>query len=146
MIAVSRRTMLALLSGAGAMSLGAGFLWLRRPETLIREIVANRFPGINISPGGIALLTRDLKQARFQEWGRRIALEAGALAAGVVGIDALARWRISAAQFSQLERKVVTFLVFGSDLLDLKDPKTELVTYTAMPEMCPNRFAQYDSP
>ncbi|MGA7805722.1 hypothetical protein [Bradyrhizobium sp.] len=146
MIAVSRRTVLGFLSAAGAMSLGAGFLWVRRPETLIKEIVARRFPGVKISPGGIAALTRDLEQARFQEWGRRIALEAGVLAAGIVGIDALARWRISAAQFSQLERKVVTFLVLGSDLLDVKDPKTELVTYTAMPAMCPNRFAQYDSP
>src|SRR5271168_329460 len=102
MTAFSRRGVLALLSAVGAMSLGGGVLWADRPEALVRKILANRFPGVNISPASISALTRELKQSRFQGWGRRIALEAGAWAAGVVGIEVLAKSRITAPQFSQL--------------------------------------------
>lgn len=99
---------------------------------------------MRINATGIAALTRDVKAAKFQTFGRRLALEAGARAAGIVGLDALAQWKITATQFSQLERKVVTFFILGSDFLDVKDPKSDLVTYVAAPEVCPNRFAEYD--
>ena len=99
---------------------------------------------MRINATGIAALTRDIKEAQFQTFGRRLALEAGARAAGIVGLDALAEWKITATQFAQLERKVVTFFILGSDFLDVKDPKSDLVTYVAVPEVCPNRFAEYD--
>jgi hypothetical protein len=57
----------------------------------------------------------------------------------------MTRWRLTATGFSQLERKIVTFLVLGSDLLDVKDPKTDIVTYNTFPEACPNRFARYET-
>jgi len=111
---------------------------------LIGRILNRRFPGVRTSPGSLAALTRDIKAARFQTFGRRLALEGGARAAGIVGLDALAQWKLTAPQFSQLERKVVTFFILGSDFLDVKDPKSDLVTYEAAPEVCPNRFAEYD--
>ena len=111
---------------------------------MIGEIWSRRFPGVRVDPTSIAALTRDIKAARFQTFGRRLALEGGARAAGIVGLDVLARWKLTATQFSQLERKVVTFFILGSDFLDVKDPKSDLVTYEAAPEVCPNRFAEYD--
>jgi hypothetical protein len=139
----SRRVMLALLT-AGAASAAGVFAWKVDPEALIGKIFSRRFPGVRINATGIAALTRDIKEARFQTFGRRLALEAGARAAGIVGLDALAEWKITATQFAQLERKVVTFFILGSDFLDVKDPKSDLVTYVAVPEVCPNRFAEYD--
>jgi hypothetical protein len=78
---VSRRVVLGLLSTAGAVAVGV--LWANRPEALVKKILAARFPGVVIAPAGIAVVTRDLKQARFQQLDRRIALEIGAWAAGV---------------------------------------------------------------
>jgi hypothetical protein len=144
MARLSRRMVLTLLATAGATS-AAGLYFFRNstPEALIGKILARQFPGINIDPVSIAALTVDIRAARFQTFGRRLALEIGARAAGVVGIDALAEWKKTAPQFSQLERKVVTFFILGSNFLDVKDPKSDLVTYEAIPAICPNRFAEY---
>jgi hypothetical protein len=140
----SRRVMLVSLAAAGAASAGGAYLWTVGPEALIGKILSRRFPGVRINAASIAALTRDIKAARFQTFGRRLALEGGARAAGIVGLDALSRWKVTAAQFSQLERKVLTFFIIGSDFLDVRDPKSDLVTYGAFPEACPNRFAEYD--
>jgi hypothetical protein len=141
---ISRRVVLALLFAAGGLA-GGGTLWSNRPEALVGKILAKRFPGVKISPDSISALTRDLELARYQALGRRVALEAGALAAGIVGVDVLSRWRLTATQFSHLERTIVTFFILGSDLLDVKDPKTDIVTYNALPVVCPNRFARYET-
>ena len=140
----SRRTILAFLTAAGAVSAAGGYVWKVGPDALIGKILSRRFPGVRVDASSIAVLTGDIKAARFQTFGRRLALEGGARAAGIVGLDALAQWKLTAAQFSQLERRVVTFFILGSDLLDVKDPKSALVTYEAAPEVCPNRFAEYD--
>jgi hypothetical protein len=136
--------MLAFLTAAGAASAAGAYIWKAGPDALIGEILSRRFPGVRTSAASLAALTRDIKAARFQTFGRRLALEGGARAAGIVGLDALAQWKLTAPQFSQLERKVVTFFILGSDFLDVKDPKLDLVTYEAAPEVCPNRFAEYD--
>jgi hypothetical protein len=136
--------MLALVTAAGAASVGGAYLWTVGPEALISKILNRRFPGVRINAASIAALTRDIKAARFQTFGRRLALEGGARAAGIVGVEALAHWKLTATQFSQLERKVLTFFILGSDFLDVRDPKSDLVTYGEMPEACPNRFAEYD--
>jgi hypothetical protein len=138
--------MLALLTAAGAALAGGGgaYLWTVGPDALIGKILNRRFPGVRINTASIAALTRDIKAARFQTFGRRLALEGGARAAGIVGLDALSQWKLTATQFSQLERKVVTVFILGSDFLDVRDPKSDLVTYEAAPEVCPNRFAEYD--
>jgi len=140
----SRRVILAFLTAAGASSAAGVYVWNAGPDALIGEILRRRFPEVRINPTSIAALTRDIKAARFQTFGRRLALEAGARAVGIVGLDVLAQWKPTATQFSQLERKVVTFFIIGSDFLDVKDPKSDLVTYHAQPEVCPNRFAEYD--
>jgi hypothetical protein len=140
----SRRATLVFLAAAGAVSVAGAYVWETGPDALIGNIWRRRFPGVNVNATSIAALTRDIKAARFQTFGRRLALEGGARAAGIVGLDVLAQWKLTATQFSQLERKVVTFFILGSDLLDVKDPKSDLVTYEAAPEVCPNRFAEYD--
>jgi len=127
----SRRTVLGLLAAAGAV-VASGVYALKTT------------PGVKIDAVGIAALTRDVKEAKFQTFGRRLALEGGARAAGFVGLDTLARGKWTAASFSQLERKVVTFFILGSNLLDLGDPRADLVTYVEAPLVCPNRFAEYD--
>jgi hypothetical protein len=135
---------LTFLTAAGAASAVEAYVWRTSPEALIGKILSRRFPSVRVSMESIAAITRDIKVARFQTFGRRLALEGGARAAGIVGLDALAQWKLTAAQFSQLERKVVTFFILGSNFLDVKDPKSDLVTYEAVPELCPNRFAEYD--
>jgi hypothetical protein len=141
----SRRIMLGLLIAASAASAGGAYLWtVGGPDALIGKILNRQFPGIRINAASIAALTRDIKAARFQTFGRRLALEGGARVAGVVGLDAFARWKLTATQFSQLERKLLTFFLLGSDFLDVRDPKSDLVTYEAVPQACPNRFAEYD--
>jgi len=143
MARLSRRVVLTLLTAAGATSAAGIYFWKRTPEALIGKILMRQFPGVNVNAASIAALTRDIKAARFQTFGRRLALEVGARAADVIGIDALAQWKKTAPQFSQLERKVVTSFILGSDFLDVKDPKSDLVTYDLTPEICPNRFAEY---
>jgi hypothetical protein len=140
----SRRTVLGLFAAAGAVLAGGVYAIRTGPEALVGRILARQFPGVRIDATGIAALTRDVKQARFQTFGRRLALEGGARAAGIVGLEPLARWKWTASSFSQLERKVVTFFLLGSDFLDLKDPTAGLVTYVEAPLVCPNRFAEYD--
>jgi hypothetical protein len=139
---LSRRAVLAVLAAAGAAS--ATVVWQTGPEALIGKILQRRFPGVKISATTIASLTRDIKASRFQTLGRRLALESGARAAGVFGLDLLARWTLTATQFSQLERKVVTFFILGSNFLTVKDPKLSTVTYETAPDVCPNPFAEYD--
>jgi hypothetical protein len=140
----SRRSVLGLLTALGAAMAGGVYFWKVGPESLISKILARQFPGVRIDAAGIAALTRDVKDAKFQTFGRRLALEGGARAAGIVGVDALARWKLTATPFSQLERKVITFFVLGSNLLDVGDPKSNLITYVEAPLVCPNRFAEYD--
>jgi hypothetical protein len=135
---------LALLTAAGAASAGGVYFWKVGPDALISKILNRRFPGVRINAASIPALTRDLKAAKFQTFGRRLGLEGGARVANVVGLDALAKWKLTAMQFSKLERRVVTLFILGSDFLDVGDPKSDLVTYVAAPEVCPNRFAEYD--
>jgi hypothetical protein len=143
MAALSRRTVLAFMAAAGALAAAGGLA--SGPETLIRKILSRRFPDVRMNQASIAALTRDLMQARFQSFGRRTAVEGLARAVSVLGVDALANWKATAEPFQHLERQVVTYFVLGSDFLDVKDAKRDIVTYTATPEVCPNRFAEYDS-
>jgi hypothetical protein len=140
----SRRTVLGLFGAAGAVMAGGVYALRTGPEALVGKILAQRFPGVQIDAAAIAALTRDVREARFQTFGRRLALESGARAAGLVGLDALAQWKWTASSFSQLERKVVTFFLLGSNFLDVRDPKADLVSYVKAPLVCPNRFAEYD--
>jgi hypothetical protein len=140
----SRRSILGLLTAVGATVAGGVYFWKAGPESLVGKILARRFPGVRIDAASISALTRDVKDAKFQTLGRRLAFEGGARAAGIVGVDALARWKLTATPFSQLERKAVTFFILGSDFLDVRDPKSDLVTYVEAPLICPNRFAEYD--
>jgi hypothetical protein len=141
---LSRRTILGLLTTLGAAVAGGAYFWKAGPESLVGKILARRFPGVSIDTASIAALTGDVREAKFQTFGRRLALEGGARAAGIVGVDALARWKLTATSFSQLERKAITFFILGSDFLDVKDPKSDRVTYVEAPLVCPNRFAEYD--
>ena len=141
---LSRRAMLTLLTAAGAASAAGAYLWKSGPDALIGKILTRRLPGVKIDAAGMEALAGDIKMARFQTFGRRLALESGARVAGIVGVEPLAESTLTAAQFSQLERKILTFFVLGSDFLDVKDPKSDLVTYRAEPGACPNRFAEYD--
>jgi hypothetical protein len=139
----TRRRILGLTAAAVAAA-ACIFEWKMGPESLVRTILAHRFPGVRIDPASVAVLTRDLMAARFQGFGRRVALESGARAAAIVGLDALSKWGPTAGTFAQLERKIVTFFVLGSNFLDVKNYDTELVTYVQAPGVCPNRFAEYD--
>jgi hypothetical protein len=139
---LSRRTTLSLLAAAGAAS--ATLVWRSSPEALVEKIIRHRFPGVRVNASAIAALTRDLKATKFQTFGRKVALESGARVASILGLDALARWKLTATQFSQLERRIVTLFITGSDFLDVSDPKSDVVTYVSAPEVCPNRFAEYD--
>jgi hypothetical protein len=140
----SRRTLLALLTAAGAVSAGGAYFWKIGPDTLIAKILSHRLPGVQIDATSIAALSRDVQIDRFHSFPRKLALEGGALAASIIGIDALAQFKPTATQFAQLERVVVTLFIFGSNFLDVKNPKLDLVTYSAVPDVCPNPFAQYD--
>jgi hypothetical protein len=141
----SRRATLIYLAAAGAVSAAGAYIWESGPDALIDNILKRRFPGVKVQAASMKALVRDIQEARFQTFGRRLALQGGARAASIVGLDALARWKVTAAQFSQLERKVVTFFLLGSNFLDTKEPGSDLVTYQAAPGLCPNRFAEYDS-
>jgi hypothetical protein len=140
----SRRTFLALLAAVGAVSAGGTYFWTRGPDTLIGKIFARRLPGVKIDKASIAALSRDVQADRFRSFARKLALGSGAFAASIVGIDTLAQFKLTATQFTQLERVVITLFIFGSDYLNVKDPKVDLVTYSGIPEVCPNPFAQYD--
>jgi hypothetical protein len=140
----SRRTVLGLFAAAGAVLAGGVYAFRTGPEALVEKILARQFPGVRIDATALAALTRDVKEAKFQTFGRRLALESGARAAGIVGLDRLAQWKWTASSFSQLERKVVTLFILGSNFLDVGDPKADRVSYVEAPLVCPNRFAEYD--
>jgi hypothetical protein len=136
--------MLALLAAVGGAATTGVYIWRAGPDTLVGEILRRRFPDVRIKPASIDRLTRDIQAARSLTFSRRLALEGGARAAYVVGLNVFEQWQMTSKLFSQLERKVVTFFVLGSDLLDVKDPKSDLVTYYSAPDVCPSRFASYD--
>jgi hypothetical protein len=139
----SRRALLALLTAAGAVSAGGTYFWGIGPDALIGKILSHRMPGVRIDAASIAALSRDVQRDRFHSFPRKLALKSGALAADIFGIDALAHFQPTETQFAQLERVVITLFVFGSNFLNVKNPQ-DLVTYSALPDVCPNPFAQYD--
>ena len=97
-----------------------------------------------MNQASIAALKRDLILARFGSLRRRTALEGAAWAADIVGVDTLASWKMTAELFHHVERQVVTYFILGSNFLDTMEKKRDFVTYTETPEVCPNRFAEYD--
>jgi len=138
---ISRRIFVSLLTACGASLV---YLWTSSLEALIGKIFAYRFPGVRVDAACISALTRDIKAASFLTFSRRLALEAGARVAVVVGTNSLAQWKLTAYQYYQLERKVTTYFILGSNFLDVKDPQSTIVTYSGVPDVCPNRFAEYD--
>jgi hypothetical protein len=145
MALLSRRALLALMSGVGVIVAGGGFALAHGPESLIRRIMTRRFPEVRMSEESFAALTSDLLQARFQTFGRRMAVEGIARAVSLAGFDTFTKWGRTAEPFQQLERQVVTYFILGSDFMDVKDASRDIVTYSGTPVVCPNRFAQYDS-
>jgi hypothetical protein len=143
-IPLSRRNFLAFMAAVSAVSAGGVYLWARGPDALIGKILARRLPGVQIDKTSIAALSRDVQADRFRSFTRKIGLGSGAVAANIIGIDALARFKPTATQFTQLERVVITLFLFGSNYLTVKDPRVDLVTYSGLPDVCPNPFAQYD--
>jgi hypothetical protein len=133
------------MSAAGAITAGGGWFLTSGPESLVKKILARRFPDLHVSQASIAALTSDLMRARFQGFGRRTAVEGGARIASIIGVDALAKWSRTAEPFHHVERQVVTYFILGSDFFDVKDSKRDIVTYSVASEVCPNRFANYDS-
>jgi hypothetical protein len=131
-----------MLAALGASSAGGAYLWSIGPDALIRTILSRRLPGVRIDSASIAVLSRDI-QAEFRTVPRRAALHGAAAAARIIGIDALARLR--PVEVNHLERKILTFFILGSNFMDVKDPKTDLVTYYPPPWPCINRFAEYDT-
>ena len=83
----SRRSVLGMLTALGAAVAGGVYFWKTDPESLVSKILDRRFPGMQIDAASILALTRDVKDAKFQTLGRRLALEGGARAAGFVGVD-----------------------------------------------------------
>jgi hypothetical protein len=141
----SRRAILALLTAAGAASAGGAYFWtIIGPEVLIGKILSRRLPGVRTDASSIAALTRDVEAVFFKTPVRKLTLEGGALAATIIGVGPLAKFPLTAAEFYRLERIVLTFFILGSDFLTVKDPKSDLVTYNAVPDACPNPWAQYD--
>ena len=141
---LSRRTLLTLLTAVGAASAGGTYLWRIGPDALIGKILSHRMPGVRIDAASIPALSRDVQMDRFQSFPRKLSLQGGALVASITGIEALIQFKPTATQLAQLERVVVTLFIFGSNFLDVKNPKTDLVTYSAVPDVCLNPFAQYD--
>jgi hypothetical protein len=138
----SRRSVLAMLTALGAASAGGAYLWTIGPDALIGKILSRRLPGVRIDAASIAVLSHDI-QAEFQTVPRRLALHGTAVAARFIGIDAFAKLR--PIEFNHLERKVLTFFMLSSNYMDVKDPKSDLVTYYPAAWPCGNRFAQYDT-
>lgn len=114
-------------------------------DNFISKILTRRMPGVRIDPTCIGALSRDIQLGVLQSWNRKLAVICGAIAARIVGIEVLAHFRLTETKFSQLERKVLTLFILGSNLLDVGDPTLDLVTYFTAAEPCPNRFARYDS-
>jgi hypothetical protein len=144
MTMLSRRYFLAA-GPAFATALGSGlYVWSHGSEFLIGQILARRLPGVRLDSASVKALSRDVLEDRFHSFGRKIALQGGAIAARVVGVDALSRLELTAVQFLQLERVVVTLFILGSDYLSLNDPKSDVAKYQGIPDVCPNPFAEYD--
>jgi len=114
-------------------------------EDFVGKVLARQLQGVRIDSAGIARLLRDLEVVTFKAQSRRLGLKTGAVIASIIGIDALARFKLTAKKFSQFERKVVTLFILGSNFLDVRDPKSEVVTYDPPTGICTNRFAQFDS-
>jgi hypothetical protein len=133
---------LAMLAALSASSAGGTYLWSTGPEALIQTILSRWLPGVRIDSASIALLSRDV-QADLETTTRRIALHGAAAAARIIGIDAVAKLR--PVEVNHLERKVLTLFILRSDFFDVKNPKTDLVTYYPPPWPCGNRFAEYDT-
>jgi hypothetical protein len=142
---LSRRAIVAMLTAAGAVAATGAYLWPIGPDTLIGKILNRRLPGVRTDAVSIAALSRDVQAALFKTPFRRLALDGGAFAASIVGIDAIAEFRPIATEFYRLERIVLTFFILGSNFLEVRDPKSNLVTYYAAPGTCPNPFAKYDT-
>jgi hypothetical protein len=81
-----------------------------------RQNPERRLPGVRIDTVSIASLSRDVQAAFFKTLARRASLKGGALATRTVGIDALAHFKVTATEFSRLERIVLTFVILGSNL------------------------------
>jgi hypothetical protein len=145
MLRPSRRVILAMLAGAGVASAGGLYFWTNGVDGLIGKILARRLPDLRIDAASIAALSRDVQATGvFKTLVRSLALETTALAASIVGVDLLARFKLTATEFSRLERLVLTPFILGSNYLDVSDPTSDLVTYYKAPGICGNRFAQYD--
>jgi hypothetical protein len=141
----SRRSVLTMLTAAGAASAGGAYLWTIGPDALIGKILSRRLPGVRTDAASIAALSGDVQALLFKTLFRKVALEGGALVASIIGIDALANFKLTTTEFSRLERIVITFFILGSNYLDVRSSKSKLVTYYGAPGTCPNPFAQYDS-
>jgi hypothetical protein len=140
----SRRSVLTLLTAAGAASAAGAYFWTKGPVNFIGEILQRQLPGLRTNAASIAALSSDVQAALFKTLDRRLGLEAGAFASSVVGVEALAHFKLTSTQFSRLERVVITFFILGSNYLDVKNPTTELVTYYTPSEVCPNPWAQFN--
>jgi hypothetical protein len=120
-----------------------GYWWTLGPDGLISKILIRRLPGLRIDKASIAALSRDVQANRgIDSFGRKLGYKGKAFAATIVGIDAVAHFWLTAAQFEQLERVVITLFILGSNYLN--DPRPEVITYSGIPDLCPNPFAQYD--
>ncbi len=119
-------------------------IFRRISENFVGKILKRRFPGVVIDPASLAPILSDLEAITFKSKGRKFALVGGALAASIIGIQKLAEFSLTTAPFAQLERKVVTLFILSSNFLDVKNPKSERVTYKAAAGMPQNRFAEYD--
>jgi hypothetical protein len=140
----SRRAILVMLTATSAASAGGAYLWTIGPDALIGKILRRRLPGVRIDADSIATLSRDVQAALFKTLARRLALEGGALATSIIGIDTVAEFPPTKTEFYRLERIVLTFFILGSNFLDVRDPKLNPVSYYTAPGACPNRFAKYD--
>jgi hypothetical protein len=131
-----------MLAAIGASSAGGAYLWSWGPESLVSRILSRRLPGVRIDSASISVLSRDL-QTEFQTLPRWVGLHGAAAAARVIGIDVLEKLR--PVEVNHLERKILTYFMLGSNFFDVKDPKTDLVTYYPPSWPCGNRFAEYDT-
>ena len=113
-------------------------------EDFVGKVLARQLRGVRIDPAGIARLLKDLEAVTFKAQSRRLGLKIGAAVASIFGIDTLAQFKLTATKFSQFERKVLTLFILGSNLLDVRDPKSDVVTYSPPTGICTNRFAQFD--
>lgn len=132
------------MAAAGAASAAGVYSWTGGSDALISKILDRRLPGAHIDKASLVALSRDVQASRFHSFARKLGLRGAASAASIIGIDALAQFKLTATQFAQLERLVVTLFILGSDFLVVENPKVDLVTYIGVPDFCANPFARYD--